>query len=147
MASRKTNRMADIFVDTGGWGHLFAPKELYHQLAYDVYQLARQQKYKLVTTSYVIAELVALLTSPLRIYRPTIIRLVDDLKASPHVEIIYIDALKDEQAWQLLKKREDKEWSLVDCSSFIVMQELGITEALTSDQHFEQAGFVRLLKS
>jgi uncharacterized protein len=80
--------MADIFVDTGGWGHLFSPKEPYHQLASDIYQLARQQKHNLITTSYVIAELVALLTSPLRISRPIIIRLVDDLKDSPHVEII-----------------------------------------------------------
>lgn len=139
--------MADIFVDTGGWGHLFSPKEPYHELAADIYQFARQQKHKLVTTNYVIAELVALLTNPLRISRPISIRLVDDLRGSPHVEVIHIDALKDEQAWQLLKRREDKEWSLVDCSSFVVMQELRIMEALTSDWHFEQAGFVRLLKS
>ncbi len=44
------------------------------------------------------------------------------------------------------KSRQDKEWSLVDCASFVVMQQRGIFEALTSDHHFEQAGFVRLLK-
>ncbi len=139
--------MGDLFVDTGGWGNLFAPKEPYHDLASHLYQLTWQQKRKLVTTSYVIAELVALLTSPLRIPRSTSIRLIDDLKTSPYVEIAHIDPARDQQAWQLLKSRADKEWSLVDCSSFIVMQELGITEALTADHHFEQAGFVRLLKS
>jgi predicted nucleic acid-binding protein len=46
----------------------------------------------------------------------------------------------------LLSSREDKNWSLVDCSSFVVMQQRNITEALTNDYHFEQAGFVRLLK-
>jgi predicted nucleic acid-binding protein len=67
------------------------------------------------------------------------------LKASPQVELIYVDKALDEQAWQLLKARQDKEWSLVDCSSFVVMQTFGITEALTTDHHFEHAGFVRLL--
>jgi predicted nucleic acid-binding protein len=46
----------------------------------------------------------------------------------------------------LLKARLDKEWSLVDCASFVVMQHRSIVEALTADHHFEQAGFVRLLK-
>jgi predicted nucleic acid-binding protein len=47
----------------------------------------------------------------------------------------------------LLKSRKDKVWSQVDSSSFIVMQQLKLQEALTTDRHFEQAGFVRLLKA
>ena len=43
-------------------------------------------------------------------------------------------------------QRQDKEWSLVDRSSFIVMQESKITESLTNDHHFEQVGFICLLK-
>ncbi len=139
--------MSDIFVDTRGWGHLVDPREAHHEFASNIYQLSRQQKRKLVTTNYVIAELVALLTSPFRIPHVTSITLIENLKASPYIQIIHIDNELDERAWQLLKNRADKEWSLVDCSSFVVMQELGITEALTADRHFEQAGFVRLLKS
>jgi predicted nucleic acid-binding protein len=45
-----------------------------------------------------------------------------------------------------MAKRKDKDFSLVDCSSFVLMKELGISAALTTDQHFEQAGFIRLLK-
>jgi len=52
----------------------------------------------------------------------------------------------DKQAWELLKNRPDKEWSLVDCSSFVLMQQRGMIEAFTTDHHFEQAGFMRLLK-
>jgi len=44
------------------------------------------------------------------------------------------------------RRRPDKDWSLTDCISFVVMQREGITEALTADHHFEQAGFVALLK-
>jgi predicted nucleic acid-binding protein len=45
-----------------------------------------------------------------------------------------------------LEARPDKAWSLVDCSSFAIMQQQNISHALTSDHHFEQAGFIRLLK-
>ena len=50
------------------------------------------------------------------------------------------------KTWQFLADRLDKQWSLVDAVSFILMQERGMTEALTADRHFEQAGFIRLLK-
>jgi len=53
--------------------------------------------------------------------------------------------------WQrgadLYLHRPDKEWSLTDCVSFIVMEERGLTEALAADHHFEQAGFTALLMS
>jgi predicted nucleic acid-binding protein len=94
----------------------------------------------------VIAELVALLTSPLRISRPSIITFVEGLRNSPWVEIVYVDPSLGADAWQLLRTRQDKEWSLVDCASFVVMTRRGIVDALTTDHHFEQAGFVRLLK-
>ena len=47
---------------------------------------------------------------------------------------------------QLMGERQDKDWSLTDCISFIVMKERGIHDALTTDKHFEQAGFTTLLK-
>ena len=75
--------------------------------------------------------------SPLHIPRSTIIAFIEGLRSSPYVDIVHIDARFDEKAWQLLKAREDKRWSLVDCASFVVVEELGITEALTSDHHFE----------
>ncbi len=62
------------------------------------------------------------------------------------VEIVHINESLDEKAWQFLANRLDKQWSLVDAVSFGAMEERDITEALTTDHHFEQAGFVRLLK-
>lgn len=50
-------------------------------------------------------------------------------------------------AFTLFKSRKDKDWGLVDCVSFIVMQNRGITDALTTDEHFQQAGFRALLRS
>ena len=141
------NDMSDLFVDTSGWGHLVDPSQSYHVRATTLYRQARQQGRRIVTTNYVIAELVALLTSPLRVPRSKTVAFVESLRTSPYVQLMHIDPRLDEQAWQLLKSRQDKKWSLVDCASFVLMTHLGLTEALTTDHHFEQAGFVRLLKS
>ncbi len=92
------------------------------------------------------AELVALLTSPIKLSRPRVIEIVKEIKTSPFFEIIHIDEDLDRKTWELLRNRPDKKWSLVDCSSFVMMQERELSEALTTDHHFEQAGFIRLLK-
>jgi predicted nucleic acid-binding protein len=78
--------------------------------------------------------------------RPLQIQLLSDLRASAWVDVVHIDAATDSEAWSLWASRPDKDWSLVDCASFVVMRQRGLTEALTTDNHFEQAGFFRLLK-
>ena len=138
--------MKKIFVDTSGWANFFDTDEPFHRLTRTIYENARNNGTQLVTTNYVVAELVSLFTSPFRISRPRIIEYIDAIKQSPSVDLIHIDHSLDDQAWQLLTERVDKNWSLVDCSSFVVMQNERITESLTTDHHFEQAGFVRLLK-
>ncbi|HLF28628.1 MAG TPA: PIN domain-containing protein [Anaerolineae bacterium] len=139
--------MPDLFVDTSGWGHLVDPTQSYHMLAAQVYRAARRQQRKIVTTNYIITELAALLASPLDIPRPKIIAFIEGLKTSPYVQVVHVDSTLDEQAWEMFKNRQDKEWSLVDCASFVLMQQHNIREALATDHHFEQAGFVCLLKS
>ncbi|MFI5272570.1 MAG: type II toxin-antitoxin system VapC family toxin [Ktedonobacterales bacterium] len=110
----------------------------------DIARKAEGSHLKVVTTNYVIAELVALLTSRLRISRPQILRVIDLIKASPNVVIAHVTPEIDAEAWTPLKERPDKDWSLVDASSFVVMNHRGITEALTTDHHFDQANFVML---
>jgi predicted nucleic acid-binding protein len=85
-------------------------------------------------------------STQIRLPRQQTLVFIDSIKAASHIEIVHIDPDLDAAAWALLKTRPDKSWSLVDAASFVVMSERGITEALTTDQHFEQAGFVRLLK-
>ena len=106
---------------------------------------ARRDGRRLVTTNYILTELAALLTSPLRLPRGQQIQLLTDLRAATWVDIVHIDEALDSAAWALWMSRPDKDWSLVDCASFVVMQRQGLTEALTVDHHFEQAGFIRLL--
>ncbi len=138
--------MPELFADTSGFGNLADATQPFHSLTANFYRAARNQNRMVVTTNYVLAELVALLTSPLRLPRASLVAFLDDLKNSPYIAVVHIDAALDAEAWQLLKSRQDKEWSLVDCASFVLMARRGITEALTTDHHFEQAGYVRLLK-
>jgi predicted nucleic acid-binding protein len=136
--------MSSLFVDTSGWGCHVDRKHPLHDAVRAIYQEAISQHRQLVTTNYVVAELVALLQSRPRFPRAEIIAYVDSLLTLPHLEVVHVDHLLHTEAWALLKARPDKEWSLVDASSFVLMQQRGRTEALTTDRHFEQAGFVRL---
>jgi uncharacterized protein len=138
--------MAEVFADTSGWATFFIKAEPQHALATALMRQWQRDGTRLVTTNYVLAELVALLTSPLRVARWKQIEITDTLRAAAWVEIVHVDPALDSEAWTLLKQRQDKDWSLVDCVSFTVMRRRGITQALTTDHHFEQAGLVRLLE-
>jgi len=138
--------MNDLFADTSGWAAWLARREPFHARAVALVGQARQAGRRLVSANYVLAELVALLTSPLRLSRPRQIQLLTALRAATWVEVVHVDSALDAAAWSLWQSRPDKEWSLVDCASFLVMQQRGLPEALTTDHHFEQAGFLRLLK-
>lgn len=133
-----------LFVDTSRWAYLVDRRADLHRNVQTIYQQALNQRQTLVTTNYIIAELVALLTSRSSIPRYQILTFIDALKAAPHVEVTHIDPELDNAAWMLLKTHGDKHWSLVDASSFVVMARNGMTEALTTDHHFTQAGFIRL---
>jgi uncharacterized protein len=73
-------------------------------------------------------------------------RLIEALHTNKAMRIIWSDKALFDEGLALYMARPDKEWSLTDCISFVVMTREGITEALTGDHHFEQAGFVALLK-
>ena len=69
------------------------------------------------------------------------------MRSKPEIHLVEAspDILK--QAWDLYGKRPDKSWSLTDCTSFVIMEQMAISEALTPDRHFEQAGFVALYRT
>lgn len=98
----------------------------------------------LVTTIWVLSEVAdALAATP---HRGLFATLLSRLRSNPSMTIVAAtDALFDEGV-ALFDGRSDKRWSLTDCISFVVMHREGITDALTGDHHFEQAGFIAMLK-
>ena len=79
--------------------------------------------------------------------REAIIDFLDDIIASDQYLIIHTDTEVFYQAYELFKTYQDKEWSLVDCLSLLVMQDQEIQYALTADRHFEQMGFIAALRT
>jgi len=74
------------------------------------------------------------------------VALINAVLSTKEIEVVHVTRRFWERGWQLYQERPDKEWGLTDCLSFVVMEERSIREALTSDHHFEQAGFVRLIR-
>ena len=138
--------MNEVFADTSGWANAFVKTERYHTEASTLMTQWQQQNCIIVTTNYVLSELIVLLGGFRGQQRSAILNHIEDIRTAGWVEIVHVDESLDEKAWQLLAKRLDKRWSLVDAASFVVMDERNIAEALTADRHFEQAGFDRLLK-
>lgn len=105
-------------------------------------QVARNRS-PLVTSTAIVTELVDGFNEPneWRVLRP----LLDALQSDPLVAIVDVDRALYDRGMELRASRPDKGWGLTDCISFVIMQERGITRALSCDHHFQQAGFQALL--
>ena len=97
-----------------------------------------------LTHSYVLAELVALAQARGLPRRP-VLEFLEGVMDGLFVDVVYVDEELHREAVDLLSRRLDKTYSLCDAVSFLVMEARGMIEALTTDHHFEQAGFVRLI--
>lgn len=98
----------------------------------------------IVTTDWVLLELADAMSSRPR--RGEFWRLFHLLRSDPRIQLIAATRDLLIRAMKLFESRPDKDWSLTDCTSFVTMNDLGITDALTGDHHFEQAGFRALLR-
>lgn len=130
-----------ILLDTSGLLSLYHRSELHHSEAARIVSSTG----KIVTHNLVLAEFVPLAHSRGFPRRQTL-DAIRNLFANPMVDVMFIGNSLHDEGIDLLQKRMDKTWSLCDAVSFVLMKQLNITEALTTDHHFEQAGFIRLLK-
>jgi uncharacterized protein len=99
---------------------------------------------RFVTTEYVLLEVLDALSIPP--WRPVAVEALRMLREDPTVTIVPADTRLFDEGIELYRARSDKSWGLTDCISFIVMAREGLTEALTSDRDYEQAGFRALLR-
>jgi predicted nucleic acid-binding protein len=135
--------MNEVFLDTSFAIALSSVTDQNHARAVELANQIESNSIRLVTTQAILLEIGNALSK--QKYRAAAIQLLESLEADPSVEVVLLtNSLY--LAFDLFKKREDKEWGLVDCISFIVMQDRGITDALTTDIHFQQAGFRALLR-
>lgn len=131
-----------MFLDTSGLYSFFDGKDYRNQDSVSLIETANF----FITHSYVLAEFIPLCLSR-GLNRVKTLEFAETIHKNELIEIIWIDEEIHIKAFNLLKDRLDKSYSLCDAVSFIVMRERGVTEALTTDRHFEQEGFVKLLMS
>jgi len=137
--------MKQIFVDTNGWIALNSKRDQFRNTALDVNkQLLRNGCYY-VTTNFVLDETyTGLLT---RVGQFAAVDFGERIHSSKVVQVIHVTEQIEEQAWKLFKQYSDKNFSFTDCTSFVIMRHLDLVKAFTNDHHFEQMGFIILLKA
>ncbi|MFN8493355.1 MAG: PIN domain-containing protein [Caldilineaceae bacterium] len=133
-----------VFVDTSFFIALANSADADHQQAIAFQSEISAQKIHKITSTYVLFELGDGL-SRLR-FRSLAYRLIEVIHQDKTFQVVPPSTALFEQALDLFHRRQDKEWGLTDCSSFIIMQQMKLSAALTTDQHFEQAGFHALLR-
>jgi uncharacterized protein len=133
--------MNDAFADTSYYIALLSERDQHHDKAVTLAQALDGQ---VVTTDFVLVEVGNWLSQSAD--RPLFLELLDMLAADPQTAVIPATRMLFEEGCALFARRKDKNWSLTDCTSFAVMHQQGLQEALTADHHFEQAGFTSLLK-
>jgi uncharacterized protein len=129
-----------IFIDTLFIIALINPRDQYHAKAMEL--AAKYESHPFLVSDAVLLEIGNGLA---RNYKQEAIGVIEGFFESEEVEIVRITPKLFERAFELYKKYQDKDWGLIDSISFVVMTDAGITQALTFDQHFGQAGFEALM--
>lgn len=132
-----------IFLDTAYVNALVNTRDQWHEAAVGWERKLSSDRRRLVTTEFVLVEIADGLAA-IR-FRGQAARVIAALQASPLLEITSASRELFMAALEMYRSRPDKDWGLTDCASFIVMGERGLSEALTTDDHFRQAGFRALL--
>ena len=132
-----------MLLDTSGLLCYIHQNEPQHQ---EAAQFLSSTNRKFLTHSYVLAELIALALIR-RFPRPAVLAFVMDLLDNPDIAVVWVDEQLHRESMKLLMERQDKTYSLCDAVSFVLMRQRRMTEALTTDRHFEQEGFVKLLSA
>ncbi len=134
----KTSR---FFLDTAYVLALLNPNDIYHRQA-KALLLSMQSAQEIWITEAVLIEIGNALA---RSNRSAAAAFINSCYVTPNVRVVPVDSPLLKRAIDFYNNREDKEWGLTDRISFIVMLDCGLTEALTADEHFQQAGFKALL--
>lgn len=133
----------EVFLDTAYSVALSAVSDECHRRAMELRFEIQTAGTPLVTTQGIVLEIGNALCK--RRYRTQAVKLIAAILADPNVEVVPLSAGLLSRAFDLYSNRDDKEWGLTDCVSFVVMSDRGIRDALTADEHFRQAGFRPLL--
>ena len=133
-------QLVTMLLDTSGLLCLADDRDYRHVQAQQLFRSTRS----CVVHNYILAEFIPLCQAR-RLNREKALSFLEDLLADARIELVWVDNTLHDAAFDLLRDRLDKTYSPCDAVSFLLMQEHGITEALSTDHHFAQEGFTPLL--
>jgi len=134
--------MIPCFADTSYFIALLSPADANHARAQEI---AEELRRPVVTSEYVVVEVGNFFRAPAA--KARFRRFMHVVESDRGTQIVPASSTLLRQAIELFVSRKDKTWSLTDCTSFVIMQAHAITDALSADHHFEQAGFRALLRN
>ena len=137
--------MKRVFADADYLIALLNPREQLHEEAKAISQSLGQVC--IVTSEMVLAEVMAFYADIGANLRHAASEVALRIGSDPNATVIPQTSIQFREALSFYRQHEDKGWSLTDCASFLIMREVGLSEALSHDHHFEQAGFKALLRS
>jgi len=129
-----------IFVDTSGWFASTVAEDIHHERATAWW---RQNTQGLLTTDHVVDETLTLLKA--RDQLPVALSLGQRLFEGQIARLYHVTEADLQEGWRAVRRYADKDWSFTDCTSKIVMDKLGLTQAFAFDQHFQQFGSVTIV--
>ena len=132
-----------LLIDTAYVYAIINPRDHWHARAVGWQKIITAENLPLLTTEFILAEIADGLASIK--FRQAAVKAIRILQENPLVKIIPASADLFEKSLKLYEQRHDKNWGLTDCASFVVMNENDLTDALTTDEHFRQAGFQALM--
>jgi predicted nucleic acid-binding protein len=130
-----------LFLDTAFIQALLNPRDDYHQQAKQLFPRVRVASEIWITES-ILVEVGNALSA---LNRNGAVQFIQQCYRTDNIKVVSVDTALLMQALALYQSRSDKAWGLTDCISFVVMQQQNLTDAVTSDRHFLQAGFCTLM--
>ena len=127
--------MPYIFVDTSAWYALLDKNDANHYAAVKFYD---SLVHPLVTSNYIADEVITL--ARIRLGYKVAVEIGQKLWAESIANLIRVMPEDEKKAWEIFVKYRDKTFSFTDCSSFALMERIGITEVFAFDEHFTQYG-------
>lgn len=135
--------MPSLFLDTAYVYALFNTRDQWHAKAVEWQKIIEADDRRLVTTQLILVEIGNGLAG--KQFRTQAARIIRYLQENELVEVVSVSQTMFSRAFELFEERSDKDWGFTDCFSFVAMQDNDLTDALTADTHFRQAGFNALL--
>ena len=136
--------MKTVFADSGYWIALLNPRDDLHERAVQV--SSRLGAVRIITSEMALVEVLNHFAESTPAVRGAAGEFVEFLRREADCLVVPQTGGQFQDALRLYRERSDKAWSLTDCASILIMESYAVTEALSHDRHFMQAGFSALLR-